>query len=385
MPPDDEKPRAEGLARFLLAVVMLLAPCVYVGRLTLAEPETSPRPERPLWANTLLLTVGRWPTPARLPEGPNFAELASGGIEIAGVYAASDQPGPAAVSLLTGRFRLNHGVDGPERALPPGAWTLASAALESGARTAAFLQSDYVGRHGIAGFETTREDPAGELSTLAREAADWLAEHAGERRFLWLHAEQAGPQGADLEAALEALWGRLGERQEQFQTLTLFTALAGPQRPEPDLGLRVPVRIKLPNNVNARRRAEVLLSQVDLAGTLRDLLRLPGPSLARGQAPLQSRSRSGYQALEGAELKEPLWIDGTFGSLARWPDVRILARPTTPGAAPALEFFSLPRWNVGPESAQPLPEAERGPAEDRFWRLRGSLLEGATSGLPSGG
>lgn len=147
----------------------------------------------------------------------------------------------------------------------------------------------------------------------------------------------------------------------------------------------MPVRIKLPNNVNARRRAEVLLSQVDLAGTLRDLLRLPGPSLARGQAPLQSRSRSGYQALEGAELKEPLWIDGTFGSLARWPDVRILARPTTPGAAPALEFFSLPRWNVGPESAQPLPEAERRPAEDRFWRLRGSLLEGATSGLPSGG
>jgi hypothetical protein len=384
MPPNDEKPRAEGLARFLLAVAMLLAPCVYVARLTLAEPETSPRPERPLWANTLLLTVGRWPTPARLPEGPHFADLARGGIEIAGVYAACDQPGPAAVSLLTGRFGLNHGVDGPQRALPPGAWTLASAALQSGARTAAFLQADFVSRHGIAGFETVREDSATDLSALASQAGDWLAEHPGERRFLWLHAERPGAQGAELEAALGTLWTRLAERKEQFQTLTVFTALAGPERPEPDLGLRVPLRLQLPNGVNARRRAEVLLSQVDLAGTLRELLRLPGPSWARGQAPLQSRSRSGYQALEGAEVQEPLWIDGSFGSLARWPDLRAVARPTSPGAAPALEFLSLPRWNAGPENGAPLPDGQRTSAEDRFWRLRGSLLEGATSAVPSG-
>ena len=272
----------------------------------------------------------------------------------------------------------------PDQSLPPGAWTLASSALESGARTAAFLQADFVSRHGIGGFETAREAPDVSLADLAAQAGDWLAAHAGERRFLWLHAERPGQGGAELEAALGQLWSRLGERKEQFQTLTVFTALAGPERGEPDLGLRVPLRLQLPNGVNARRRAEVLLSQVDLAGTLRELLRLPGPSRARGQAALQSRSESGYQALEGADVQEPLWIDGSFGSLARWPDLRAVARPTSPGAAPALDLFRLPRWNAGPEAAEPLASGERSAAEDRFWRLRSRLLEGATSAVPSG-
>jgi hypothetical protein len=384
MPPLEEKPRAEGIARLLLALLLVLGPAVYVAKFALSEPVTRPAQERPLWAQVLLITVGHWPTPARLPTGPASTAFVGNAIELSGIYAADDDAGPSAVSLLTGRFALNHGVFDSELALPPGAWTLASAAQASGAKTAAFIEADWVTRHAIGGFDTLVEAPEGDPQVLIQRAAQWLEQSGGERRLLWLHLESLGAEGENLESALAQLDQALTVRREQFQALTVFTALRGPAREEPDLAQRVPLRLRLPNSLYARRRAEVQLSHADLAGGLRELLRLPGPSRAAGQADLQSRWRSLHVALQGGDVNEPVWLDGAYGSLARLGDLRVLATPGTPGAAPNLRFARLPRPTAGPNEGLPLPSGEAKAAEDAFWRLRSQLLRNATTAVVRG-
>ena len=383
-----ERKRAQAPARLLLLVLIVAAPLVFAAKVALGELRTRPDPQAPTWTQTVLVTVGRWPSPNELPPGPGFRELESRGVKIGPIFtAALSAPGPSAVSLLTGRYVANHGVRTQTDALPSAAWTLASAARDSGARTGAFLSVPFVSRHGLAGFEQLVEAPASSPAELTRAAADFLIEHRSERRFVWIHLDRPGTNGGDVESALETVRETFDELEQRHESLIIFTALSGPPDAPAEGRSRVPMWVELPAGLNAGMEATSQLSHVDLAGALTRLMRLPWPNPGFEQSPLQSRTQSMVGAMSGGQSVEWIWIDTEDGDLLRTPiqggrGLRVRSTRLEAGGTPTYDMRVLEVGPQSPDQLQPVPAEDEGAATELYISIRGQVLRGATKPVP---
>ena len=381
-----ERPKAEGFARFLLGLLMLLAPAIYVVKVALADPETEPGRFPTQWVQTIVVTFDRWPLPDRLPAGPAYDVARSRAMDLGPVFAACDAPGPSAVSLWTGRFAAHHGVLDGGSALPEGTWTLASAAQSDATATGAFVQDDFVSRHGIEGFGRVVEGADVATDVLAARAAAFVREHDVDRKLVWLHVSRPGPEGRDAEAALGTLRQAIEETGAASETMWIHTALAGPQQLEDEMALRVPLFVELPTALNARWTPTTHLSQVDLVGAILRFLKFPQPSLEAGHVPPQSRTDSMEAALRGQPSLEWVWTDGEFGHVVRLPPggglggLRIEVPPAEPGAELDPDVRRLTQVFQGPDGASPVgPDQEN--AWERYLAVRRQVLEGATKAI----
>ncbi len=384
----DEPERAQGPARLLLLALVVAAPLVFAAKVALGELRTRPLSQHPTWTQTVLVTVGRWPSPNELPPAEGFAELRARGVKVGPVYtAALGAPGPSAVSLLTGRYVANHGVRTQSDALPSAAWTLASAARDSGARTGAFLSVPFVSRHDLSGFEQLVEDPSMEPAGLARAAAEFLTEHRDERRFAWIHVDRPGTDGSAVETVLQTVRETFEELEQGHESLIVFTALSGAPDAPAEGRCLVPMWIELPAGLNARLAATSQLSQVDLAGALAQLLRLPWPNPGSEQIAVQSRTTSMLSAMSGGRAVEWIWIDTDEGDLLRTPvqggrGLRVRSTVAENGGAPTYDMRVLEAGAKGPDELQLVPAADERAATELYISIRSQVLRGATKPVP---
>lgn len=318
---------SERTARFLLALLILAAPLGLGLRMLLAERLDGPRFPRPSATDFVLVTFGSWADPEEWPEGQAFRELARRGQRVGPLWATSDHAPAAAASLWTGRYPLAHGLRAAGERLPAQTWTLAAAARDAGTRTAAFLGANLVIDSGLAGFEQLVEDPQLGAEALGKMARRFLVEATDRRVLLWLHLEDAGEGGADAERLIGALVAGLVESGREPDTLLFVTALQNRLDAADEGRLLVPFVSYLPAALNAGRTSAAVLGHVDLAGLGLALLRLPRPSLARGEGALQSREQLLWSAMRGTSGPEWNWVEGSFGEVARLPEQRLHLAP----------------------------------------------------------
>lgn len=283
--------RAERRARRALVALALAPFLIFVPRVLLSRtPE--PRPARPAWAKMLVLTVESWPG-APDTSRPALARLEARSARVARAYSASDDPRAAAWGLWTGRWPAGRAApESGSQALAAG-WSLFEAARRSGALTAAFDRGGGDGTVlGFGGFDFGSASP-----DPAAAAAEFIRRQADRRWLVWVHLREAGPGGARVDGALAALDAALDQSGQHADTLTVVTALAraGPRLED---RCRVPFWVELPSALYAGRRGRGGVSQVDLAGLLVELLRLPPPG--PDELPLQSRAALGAALRGGA-------------------------------------------------------------------------------------
>lgn len=128
---------------------------------------------------------------------PHLNVLAQQGVVFEQAMSPSPWTLPAHVSLLTGRYPLNHGVHHKDHSLPSNIPTLATHFKAHGLRTAAITNSGYLKhrsglhRHFDA-YRTVQEYEQSPQPTPAWDTAkEWLVTHKSERFFLFLHIYDA--------------------------------------------------------------------------------------------------------------------------------------------------------------------------------------------------
>jgi hypothetical protein len=374
----------ERLARLLLALLVVAFPLVYGLRAIFGARVVEPVSGRPAWIHLVLITCSRWPDPSAYPQGPALDSLARRGVRVGPVFAAGEHPATNAVSLWTGRHGANHGVLGPERALPFGAWTLAEGARRAGYRTAAFLTSPFATRQNLAGFEQVVESEGLDAARLADLARSFLTHHAHQRRLLWVHLEHPGSGGAAVEQVLAAVQGTLEDEGARVDTLTVLTALSGPDNAFGEGVARVPLRIELPTALNARRSSDAHLSQLDLTSLLRRLLRLANPDAGAGEAPLQGRAEPLWNAVRGGRANEWVWVELDAGPVLREPGQRELGlrvQADLTAVPPRYDVRQLQNASQLGESLPQAPEPVRRAGEQAFLARRAEVLSGATESI----
>jgi arylsulfatase A-like enzyme len=140
------------------------------------------------------------------PTSPGLDRLAADGVAFETAVAPSPWTVPSHASLFTSTDPLVHGAEGQETAISPGLAMLAESFRSAGWRTAAFVDSDNVGRrYGFArGFDVYDQDEGrvegefrrGGERTLAH-LVDWLSTRSGGRAFVFWHLmEPHAPYGA---------------------------------------------------------------------------------------------------------------------------------------------------------------------------------------------
>ncbi|MEO0651162.1 MAG: hypothetical protein AAFZ65_10835 [Planctomycetota bacterium] len=373
------------LARLAVAGLMLAFPLVY-GLRVLGTPRIpSPIPTLPADFNLLVLTVGGWQDPQALPPWPSVDSLTGRGVRVGPVFAASDDPAASAVSLWTGRFVPHHGVVDAGRSLPPGAWTLASAARASGARTAAFLQAEFARRQGLAGFDQVVEGLELEPERLGTLAAEFLARDADARSVVWIHLAEPGPAGGHVERVLAPVLGELDGSGARVDTLTVLTALRGRQDAWMEGRARVPLLVELPTALNARRSSEGQLSHVHLTALLRRLMRLPGPDASAGQADLQAEPDPMWNAVRGGDVVQPVWIEGSFGHVWRDGVLRVQVDPLEEGALPTYDLRALSNPQVLGRQAPSIGPDQSEAARQLYLDARRRVFAGAVDSVTAPG
>ncbi|NNE18643.1 MAG: sulfatase [Myxococcales bacterium] len=121
---------------------------------------------------------------------PHLAAMASNeGIVFERAYASSPWTRPSTVSLMTSLSPQSHGVESPSQAIGAGVPTLAAALYADGFRTAALVTNGHAGlsanvHSGFEEFWQVQRFVAGAMKVLA---LDWIALHADEPFFLYLH------------------------------------------------------------------------------------------------------------------------------------------------------------------------------------------------------
>jgi len=305
--PTAANPSRERVARLLLLALILALPLAFLP--TLFEAGTpEPLPQRPTHLHLIVITTGVWQAAdsgtAPHPALAEFELRATGHVQ---TYTPSNSSAGSAASLWTGRWPASHGVRSNDRALAPGAWTLATAARQTGARTAAFLEEPFASATGIGGFDVLVEDPDQGPAALAAAARAHLEGQAGARNLLWLHLRESGAGGSQVGALLGELRPFLAAEGLLPDSLILLTAFRSSGVAPGDAELRVPLLAQLPTSLYAGRRGSGSGCLVDLAGdVLCDLMHLPRPDTERGQAPLQSRPDSMEFGLKGS--KQYYWV-----------------------------------------------------------------------------
>jgi len=124
---------------------------------------------------------------------PHFDALARDGVLFEQALSVAPWTLPAHATLLTGLLPHRHGVRSGAERLSAGADTLAARLGAAGFRSAAIVNSIYVGRHhGLdGGFDTFQElpEPGRAPSAVAEHALAWLEAHRRDPApfFLFLH------------------------------------------------------------------------------------------------------------------------------------------------------------------------------------------------------
>jgi len=291
----------------------------------------APRP-RPAVAGVVLVSldtlravsVGAYG--AARPTTPSLdARMAARGTLFEHAIAPFPHTLPSHLSMFTGLYERRHGVRGLFQALDAGRRTLPEALRAAGYETAAFTEDGFLVaeagiRRGFAVYGENRSAdihrPVGQIEDTFRRGLAWLARHADEPFFLFLHTYQVhqpytpppryatffgdpttiaeaserdrllyeqevrytDDQVAALLDGLDALG--LGER-----ALVIVTADHGEEFLEHgqryhgyqlyDEVLRVPLLVRWPGRVPAGLRVGTPVSLVDLVPTLLELLGIP--------------------------------------------------------------------------------------------------------------
>jgi arylsulfatase A-like enzyme len=120
---------------------------------------------------------------------PTLDRLAAEGALIVDAVSTTNWTLPAHLSALSGLSPAAHGVENKLDSLSDSVRMLAQVFEEEGAATAGFVSHIYLDRkYGFArGFNEYDNVPDQNATQVTAKAADWLAEHAGERFFLFLH------------------------------------------------------------------------------------------------------------------------------------------------------------------------------------------------------
>jgi len=335
------------MRRALLAVCLLF-PVVMLPQVFL-RGEDRPRELKPAWVHIVVVTAKVWPA-GGMPEGAAFERLNQDGVRMAPLFSPSDSSAAAAAGLWSGRWPRTNGVTGADRALPAGAWTLASTARSTGAATAARLEEPFATVTGIGGFDDVREEPRLAIDRLAEDVAAFYERHPDQRTVLWVHLADAGPRGSRLADAIGAVQQAIGDGQRRLDTLTLITGLAAGPGPYPDSTALVPLFAELPTRLNAGTVGTPHLSLVDVAGGIADVLRLP-------YAAAQSRAAGMLYALSGGRALQPVEVRIGDVPIYRRANVRVVGAPGTAEALDQGLFTRTPRPLSGNEAAAALREA----------------------------
>jgi choline-sulfatase len=294
---------------------------------------------------------------------PHLAALAAEGASFATAYAPTSTTGPSHASLFTGLTPLRHGVTKNGAPVPDATDTMAERFAAAGYRTAAFVSSFVLSRRfafdsGFGTFDdsfdratSTFEEKFWEGKELAggfdrradettRRAIAWLDANAKRGPFfLFVHyfdphapyvppaafADRfAPPPGADAlakdvarydeeiaftDAALGDLLAALDRLGQKDRTLVVVTADHGEGLMDHghmehgvsvyEEQVRIPLVLRWPGRIAARRTFDVPVSLVDVAPTAYELLALAAPG-----ASFEGRSLAG--ALAGGAPPDPL-------------------------------------------------------------------------------
>jgi arylsulfatase A-like enzyme len=120
---------------------------------------------------------------------PGLDRLAAEGAMFTDAVSTTNWTLPAQLSALSGLSPDSHRVQDKHDSLPESVLMLAQIFREEGAATAGFVSHIYLDRkYGFArGFDEYDNAPDQLATQVTSKAADWLARHAGERFFLFLH------------------------------------------------------------------------------------------------------------------------------------------------------------------------------------------------------
>jgi arylsulfatase A-like enzyme len=120
---------------------------------------------------------------------PTLDRLAAEGALITDAVSTTNWTLPAHLSALSGLSPAAHGVETKHGSLSNSVRMLAQVLEKEGAATAGFVSHIYLdSKYGFArGFDEYDNIPDQSATQVTAKAADWLAEHAGERFFLFLH------------------------------------------------------------------------------------------------------------------------------------------------------------------------------------------------------
>lgn len=249
---------------------------------------------------------------------PAIDMLARDGVVFERAFTHSTQTLPAHAAMMTGRLPSDNGVrddDGP--ALAAAERPLAQMLRDRGYATGGIVSSALVGRStGLArGFDffdapsTSISDgdlPAGLVRRGAAKSAEvaerWLGGVGTTRLFLFLHLDDVrAPRAATYDDAIttvDAAVGRfvryLKAHQLYDQSTILLTSDHGEglgEHGEQEHGLlvgteviRVPLIVKPAAGIGAGRRIADVVQLIDVAPTVLDLVKAPGPGNLRGRS-----------------------------------------------------------------------------------------------------
>lgn len=328
---------SQRVARGALLALILAAPLVYIPRALLGAKTALPELPDPAPAHLVVVTVGSWPDLPGAFEHPALAAFDRRASRIATVFSPSPSHAAALASLWTGRHPASHGVSSDALALAEGTWTLAAAARDSGAATAALLQGRFASAQGIEGFDEVYEDPATDALDLGDRAAEFLMRSKRERVVLWVHLSAAGEGGRDLATLLTRLQQALEESDRSPEaTLVLAVLDRGLAADTIDL-LGSPLWVSLSGGLYVGRRSQAQLSLCDLTPTLRRFLGLGAPP-----APESPHAAVLWNALRGGSGRPGVVVSGGPNVWRRGPE-RVV-RDATGGAARA-QAWSEGAWS----------------------------------------
>lgn len=358
------------MVRWLLAILMLLPVVGFLPGL-FGERVMVPAEPKPLFLDLLVITAEVWPLVDGQPamQGPALFDLMARSTSIEHAFTPSSVSEAAATSLFTGQWPTSTGVLAPGDRLPPGTWTLATAAQLRGNHTAAFLERPLVTATGLEGFAELVEEPKLDPEGLARSIVETWTAHPDRPSLIWVHLRDPGPEGARVDRLLQSLNelpGGLGGAR-RAEALVLLTALGsdGAITESDDSGFHVPLFLSLPADLFAGRRSPGSASLVDVSAALVELASLP-PSSGRIDA-----RPSVSTAFMGAEVYNWNLLLGPQGHVLRRGSQRLTAGGRPPGDPAQVGNWLLEE----PDQDTGFTMLHRGPAQSEASQLYVRLLQ----------
>ncbi len=276
---------------------------------------------------------------------PAIDSLARDGVLFEHAYSHSPQTLPSHAAMMTGRLPFENGVrDDDGGVLPDNERPLAQMLRDRGYATGGIVSSGLLGRaSGIArGFDFFDDElPAGDgdvpvslrhrSGTKSEEVAErWLGGVGTTRLFLFLHLDDArAPRASTYDAAIaasDAAVGRFIRYLKAHQLYDQSTILLVSDHGEGlgnhgeqehglfvyDEDIHVPLIIKPAAGIGAGRRITDVVQLIDVAPTVLDLVKAPGPGNLRGRS-LKPLTEGPASLGPATVYSESLWGHNRFG------------------------------------------------------------------------